>query len=567
MSSRVELRDGVLHYLLTLTIGEREYRFSYDSVEVVDQVGGVRYYGPGLGRLDFREELALNDSAAIDRSVSLEVTFPGAAASGWQALSHKRHLGGVRAELALWLEGSTWREREVLIEGFVDRPIYGRPGAAVKFSILEVPALAGVMFPPAEHVCSALTWPRAASVGVRMGEGAEEEVYPQVFGEPGLLREGASGTLPLRGYGVVVVEVDDGTYGSDGTNANHPATILIAGHDCACVGVVDSVILYNVDSGNDNTFTPYLDTDLAGHPVTLIDVPVAALPLDEGSELYVSFLIADKGGRKKIRAPRFGDSARGAGELLEFFLSLHADFVRVDRAGVAALRATLDAYHFDFVINEPVELWGWLTDNLLSLLPVAPAWSSSGLYLASLLVDATAADAVATLDTSAAGVWLVTEQVGRTSANDVRNYLEISFGIDRESGRYLKRAAYGPVADGVADPNLLCAISAREYPDRRGFPTPRRAEIIETDLVLEDSTAWAILRWRILELAFTRRDAEVRAPQEYAGIESGQAVILIAAEVGITGWLMRVTGRTRAPGPVTFHLEELVNPIRDMGGP
>jgi len=536
-----QLREGALTWLLEVTLRGRVYRFAERALTL--SIDGVdTLYRSGLSPIEYVDAIAEPGTALDERSVGIELIFDGADAEGWSAIAATDiDLGDATAILALWLTGQTYASREVILSGRVESPSFGLVGDPVSFEITESPwSVAGPLFPPAEAVIDATTWPRGSTAATHsIGADAEGQPYPWVIGSPG--RADPNGD-PFPAMSLPLVEMPN-----TGVNSVDPAYFLVAGHVAACQGVADSLRIYNRTQAWVATATPFLSRDSLGRVVTLVSVPGALGVVRDGDEVYASF---DKTEGGVVGSN--GSTMGGAAEIISYLLGYTG--ARVDSAGIESASRELRAFDLDFVITEHVDPLDLLIDDVLPLLPGVWGIGARGLRVVPWRWSATARDATFRLDPDTVGADL-TGPVQTTSARDVANHLRIEYALDIEADRHLGRVSFAPypsATDTAREVHPFSRASATRYGEQR-------ASDLVSDYVMSRSSARAALDWRLAWYAHPRAVASFVLPQEYQAVRPGDIGLVTHSGLGWSDRVVIALSLVRRPGDTEMTVTTVPN--------
>lgn len=348
-----ELRGATPIYLLDVVFAGRTFRLATRTCHVTTDAGEVLIYRGQLNRVEYVDEAGIFDDDAPRRSVPVEFRLP---VDVTEVLSWGHSLDGVRATLSLWLEGRTWEQRIPKISGLLEDATHNEGTGAILGSIVDEPSATPTMYPDAGASINESTWGSAprASRGIP---------YPTIIGQPGVYRL-LDGTV-IEDFGSLGHLLDE-----DGT-ATPSYALLIAGHEVAA----GTVKIWNItDAADLGTFSVQTVRDGLGQVVSVVDLTSA----EAGSPDFVrEFAVRWNDGAGGAWADSGGGAARrplrGAGDVLAWCLRRTGRLV--DWATVEGIRHRLNRWQVDAVIEASVDLYTWLGDTLLRLLPV---WRSGG---------------------------------------------------------------------------------------------------------------------------------------------------------------------------------------------
>jgi len=538
---RSELHGAEVVYLLTVTWGGVDYRWSTVPAAPVDADGDIYVFDGQLGAVDLSLAFSLLSTSPDLVSVPFDLLFP----AGVAARVAKGHdLSAAVGELALWVPGTTWEDRRVLLVGDVVNPSYGADGEPVAFS-LEEPAFSdGGAIPASTAIVSDDAWTGRGNTS--LADGTEGLAYPTIIGAPGYydtISSGATGTSGSRG-----IPVAD-TAAGGGSGEDIVTKVLIAGHPVEAT----NVRLFS-DGGNETLAVTH-ERDALGRTVATVS------PTDDAVRAESSYWVVwqnGAGGAVQYGLAGLYDTPTltGAGDVLLWMLQQSTLRVDVGRCQVAA--TSLNAITVSAMLDEQVSPWDWLTDNLLPLLPCSIVNGPDGVYPVVWDYTATADDAVLDLTEG--------EQVERVSAieyeqtrHDVVNELRLSFAKRLRTGEWKRTTVL------KAEPNLSArgehgSVYAWVSQARFGH----RVEEINSDILYREASASAVLAWMIRARGFTTRTVSYEGGIELAWLELGAVVTITDADVSLTAQVAIIGAMTIAPASTSITLVLVEDVARDM---
>jgi hypothetical protein len=546
-----ELEGADLVQLLTLTVDGRVYRFASVDVDVSDGSQTLSYR-EGLAVDSYVDAIAAPGESLEEPSASAEVTFTDDTAEGWSVLAAGADQADAVAELALWLPGTEYSTRRVLMSGPVEVAEYGALREPLTLTLTERPwTPSPVRIPSDTAVVNSDTWPRSSSSGVVIGDSVDGLYYPEVIGAPGNSRpRDTSGTYAA--VPALLVEIANG-----GDNSSIDAVLLLGRGALECVGVSNSVTIRNrsLTSGTTSyTGTPVLSADDLGQPVTVMTVAGTDLVINTGDELWASFNLPGASGLPADD----GSVLRQAGDVIGYLLS--SSGARVDYLGLDAFKAAVSGYAFDFYINDPVDPLDVCLDDLLPLLPVSLKVGPRGLTLVPWRYDATGADAIAHLDLDRGERYQRVSSVRRSAASDLVNHRSIRYAPHGAEDTYLGRLTYLATkrySDSERERHPYAVASATRYGDRESDP-------LDVDVVVSTATAAAILGWMVRWHSQPSERLTIQGPQSWQAFEAGDVVTVSQAEIGWSERVCIIEAVTRGPGDTDLSLVTVPDWIRDI---
>lgn len=516
-------------WLLSLTWAGRTFRLSSRPVVVVSDspLGDDTYaYEGGLADLQIEQTLAILSDSPDQRSVSIEALLPVDVPA---MIADGHDLASATGELALWLDGTTYEKRLVLVSGRVSQPEYGGIDEAIAFSLVEEPYDDTALIPGTIDRITTTTWPSAA-------EGALGAVYPIVFGAPGrFMRDGAevrtagSPALPIV-YDATLGEAD---------------TLLIAGHRCVATEVYLWYATDAVDGTTAGPFTIVYANDGLGRECATIDVTAATAALRQAGEWWVSWSQGDA-----MVSPYFaGKGLTTAGEMIRYMAdqgSLRWNRGRLQSAIGLGLR--IDGY-----IDDQVVPWEWVTDNLLPVLPVSVTADDEGLFVVVWRHDARTEHAIDHLEVGP-GIARVGRVEYDRKPHEIMNEQRIGYALNAASGDVQRQYILTPDRD-AADPEQHTSAVVRSSALRYGGI---RSERLDSDVIADDASAAYVAAWRAMAYGFASRLVTYEMGTERAWWDLGDVVTLTDAELALVDAVALVQSMTITDvGIVTVRLQIL----------
>ena len=554
--SRSELITGDLYTLVTLTARGKDYRFSSRDVAVSnandESLPGTLHFVGGLEPAEYEDAIELGDSMPPERSTAVSVLFRDDDGDGWATIANADDdLGDATCELSIWRLGDDWQDRRVLLTGAVVSPEYGASYEPVSFSVSEEPSEDTGLIPLDRETVTGDRFPTLHSVptAMKIADSAVDQMYPTIYGAPGIVLAGDDFT-ELPAVPALIVEID-ATYETNNNSSAEPVFLLVAGHHTAAIGA--AVTVYNTTAGTSANLTVEAGSDLEKHPLSYIEVGMSDLAIDIGDEVYLGFQNTTQGGMRNLED---GGTMRNAVDIILDLLGRST--LRYDAFRIRALAYALGGFNLDFYTNEQRSPWDVIQDEILPLLPLAPAIGPSGLYFVHWPFGATRSDAVGGINPSTWGG----SRNGPVSVSDavnVTNQLRINYALNVATGEYSRSLTLGPRAFYTGDPTNIHPLAYQSY-TRYGL---RAGEAIDTDVVYDTATAYSVLDWRIKRDGMTYREVESLLPQTYQYLEPGNVVLVTDDDIAWTDRVCLVTSILRRPGDTVVNLRTIPNWIRD----
>ena len=465
-----------------------------------------------------------------NQGAALEIVDPGA----WAEIVGG--LMGAWAEVSQVGEGQDWTARRVLVRGYVDAPIYGAAEEPIRFGLQSAPWEDRGLLPLPTWQTGAETWPRATS-SLGLPEDLQGAFYPVVCGDPGA---DADATTEADWYPIpaLIVEIDVALDPAD--NSANPCTVLLGAGYLACIG--SNIELYNETTGATATLSPFSTTDLMGQQVTCVEVAVGDMPVVAGDSLWW----------RPVAGGAAGVAGTGtAGGAIRFLLSYSSAEVDHDLMRDAADR--LDRWKVGFWINEPVSPFGWIQDNLLSVLPVMAIDGPTGTAFAVLPTAPDDAAGLESIDVDEAG-GARSGPVEVSSWREVSTSLSLEYATDTRIGAYRRRIDLDPTISGPVGSRQPTPYGAQAA---GGYPGLRQLDLT-MDAVCDPATATALAEYQMRGASQLTAEVEVTLPQQYQTLQSGDLVrltlpdTLLPTGAAWTDALCVVLSVPRISGPGVF---------------
>ena len=502
-------------WLLTLTYAGQVWRYATERVDVASSTplgDEVLAYSPGLTPLStVGQALAGVSSAPETRSVSVEILWDDRGTDSVAELVEQGHdLAAARAEVALWVQGTPYEDRVVVVDGRVREPEYGGRGEPIACTVEDEPwdDVARLT----TGVASVTAWPDVHD----HSEGAD---YPWVYGQPGVYVDAAGTTTRAPGSPALCVD----------QTAKSANTLLIAGHHVAASAVY---ILYDdATTGGiteDGPLAVVNTTDGLGIPVATVDVSTAGTALRTAGSWWVSWSVAGA-----LPSPyRPGVAVTSIGELMRVLADRSS--VRVDSGAWAAVAERLPWPVGGYVDDPDTTPLGYLQDALLPLVPVGVmAGDRGGLAPVLWRYDATEADAVDHLE-AGPGVSRVGRVRYERAPRDVVQRISVQYAYDEANRTYRRTLDLRP--DRVAaDPDSTTSVQARASALRYVRPGEAdRESDLTAPIVWDRATAARIAHWRIRRDGYSPRIVDYTVQADRAWIRPGDVLTLTDADLALT---------------------------------
>lgn len=546
--SRDSLETGRVYFLLSIDVGGLVFRWASSPCSPVNDAGDSMHHPGALPAFEFSRTFSLLSRDPDTRQVSMSVDFGVDVA---ELVQRGYDLSAASGELSVWVAGTSYDAREVLLRGVLVEPTYGEYGEPTSFTLRMDPWEDLGAVPDSDAQVNAATWPSHYSEET----GA---VYPVPFGLPGWEQAGSVASFGTTGSPAIIVEYDD--------VAETVEKVLVSGFP---VAATDATL---VDGDGGNTFLGLVthEEDGLGRTCAVVDTSGASSGFRAAKKVWVT--LSGPGAFRGAGAGIFGTSSTefglsGAGDLLMWLLARAQ--VEVDIKAFRAARGLLNQYQVGGYINEIVSPVQWIIDNLLPILPVSLVSGPNGVKPIVWAMDATSDDAVMEL-VAGAGVTRSSPVSYLRGPADIANEIQVSYAPRARTGEMTRVLTLG----SEYDPN-----SYLEDPDPEDHPAQihgqaysrisqsrygRRVYTTESDLIHSDATAGMVAAWMMRAMALPQRTVSYVGGAVCGYLEPGDVVALTDAAMHFNAQVCLVVGSTwTSETSVTLDLLITDDPVRD----
>ncbi len=492
------LQGKAVHFLLDITWAGRTFHLSRSTIVVPSTASGedILYEGLILDEIEWDESIELfsdvGETVSIGFSVNLPVNVPKLIAEGYQ-------LTEATGELSMWVEGTNYEDRRVLLIGRFLNPEYAWEDEPINVVLQREFFEDRALLPQIDKIVTTSTWPDSPA------ENTLDLSYPIVFG-----------IQPTSGVGNTKMSPALLTRTSISTGT----PVLVVANHATLAGNVE------VSSATDTKVLPViLGADTLGNVVSIVDDPGAAgLSFGDDDAFFISW---NQG--VGALANRTGDGPlSGGGDLTEFLLN--ASTLPVDVGRTAAAKQYLNPFKFAGVIAEPVSPFEFLQANLAPFLPMSIVMGAEGLYPIPWRFDATLKDVVERLDVDIdPSIELVGSVAYEGSIKDIVNEFRLRFALDMLTGEMsasLLLSGSRIVGEDLSTVSLYCRQSQSQY----GV----RAMEAESTLIYDPGTAALVVAWWARAKAFPTRVIRYAVGYDRAWLERGGVVSITDSNLHLT---------------------------------
>jgi hypothetical protein len=568
-------RERRWHFLCRVTFHGADYHFSTSAVSPSSSSGSIAHT-PTLSVSGYSETFQYLSQSIDRQSVPVAVGWPYDIA---EAVAAGFRLDTAQAELSVWIEGTAYEARRVLIVGNVQQPSYGAPGEPVTFSIEAAPWIDRGTWPdlyrfqPGQTPSSMPTSIGGAggtTIALNPDDRSNGIGAPLVVGNPGnkdqvkrtpTISEDFEDNEDLW-RDTLPGAVSSMTIGRTAGALPVPGMLVLCGHatEAGAYGSVDldirsdDVSLVNLYSseGEWMTTTVPFHVEIGGRTCT-----VASLVDCFGTVAASGTQSAVRGITTGVGQARFGftflsshrdfDTFHGllntaqAGPLRTVHellaLTLSSSSLPVDWPKLYAALGRLPSFGVEGYVDERVSVWDFVSRELLPLLPMSLRTGPRGLYALTADFTATVSDTIGTLR-AGLDCWRVGVIQYERRLSDLTGTLEI------ECGSNLGQPSRTVTADGTT---MLQGQRAR-LAQESSVVGQLLSRVQSADVAAGQTTTTIKAPWlagetggqyvahqRLAYQAAQIRTVRYRLAPEFLELEVGDLVRLVDPEVHIDG--------------------------------
>ena len=528
-------------WLFTLTWAGRVFRWATEKTDVTDANGDELPFTGGL-EVEYTAESGMFEDGIVEPQISISnLNMPEGSDVDVPKLVNQGHpLVRASCELSQHVPGDTFEKRKIRLTGLASLTDYGRRGTSLALRIVPVGVSGENLFPTPEMTVNATTWPN-------FDEPSDGKTYPVPVGKPGFA---LGGTVTGINGGSPAYVVD--------TTGNGKLLISGVRVTAATVDVINKTTLVAVANAPVTH-----EQDGLGRTVAVV-ADLSGFASRDDDEWWVRW--DDAGGG--MENPFRDGVLEGAGDVLRHFVALAG--ARVDTGRIIALSDALNAYKLGFYIDRPTDLWAFVMENLLPLLPVGMVVGGKGAFPVLWRREVHSTETIASVDVFRDGL----AQVGPVRYEDggFGNEQTVSYSPRSDGGKPYKRVSVVGRDVGGDDSTITTTSTARASHATYG---PVSADPLETPLVFLASTANLIALWRSEAFAFPHREITYTDPGNKLGwLNAGDAVLLTddgdpgnSADTGLSFtnrlcWVKTISWDSTMTPTFTFVLID--NPTRDV---
>lgn len=501
--SPTEIGADQLHYLVDLTYAGQVHHLSRTPVDVESKATGEVYAYDGSleAAIEWEDAMELFSSSSEIAGVSISCVLP---VSVPQLVAEGHDLSEAVAELSLWIEGTDYEDRRIMLIGGLTDPTHGFADDPITGTIQAEAFEDAGLIPAANQVVSLTAWPNAADNAVGMA-------YPFVFGQ-----NEAYATPPAGNEAVSPAYVVDTTLGVE--------VLLIAGHAVYATQV-------RVKSTNTAYATVAVTktTDGLGNVVSVL--AAGTFTYIAGNDYAVSW---ELGGAYPNKT---GTGAIvGAGDVLE--LLLERSTLPLDRGRIAAAKGPLNAFKLAGCFAESVTPYEFITANLSPILPMTLVRGPFGVYPVVWNFGATLKDVVERVDADVDPTIEIESPIAyEGGGKDIFNEFTLRYGLE-QIGSFTRRSITLGAKRDPDDPDSAESLSCRASQAKYG----RRAKSEESIVVHDAATARLIVGWWARAKSLPTRTVAYSVGYDRAWLERGNVVSITDSRLALSNQIALVEG-------------------------
>lgn len=543
---RSELFGADAVWLLEVRFAGREWRWSSLPIDVTNAAGETLRFHGGLDLRSLEDELAVMTSEPEVLSASFDVLWPEgqdlAELIGWG-----HDFGSATGELAVIVSGSTYENRQVVIDGRVIEPEYGEQYEPVSFSLEALPWQAAQRFASTRAGVVTRTttftpyspWEAIRRMTpVRISTALEVDYgkrYPLVIGAPGNFIDVDGTEKNVPGSPVIVTNtnvIGDGTK----TEADEIA-VAVGGTD-----TTTATLIYTDAEGDRQTvaITNLVeDSDDLGTRIVTSDINTE-LANQEQQQGYPFFLSWSNGGA--LRNPFGPGDLESAGDVCRYMLS-RAN-LQVDMGSWVAASAYLNRWTIGAYIDENAEPYQWLAENVFPLLPLTVHAGPRGKTPIIWRWDATKKDAIDHLE-AGRRVDRVSPVAYERAPDELISEVHISWALDVDARAYERESIF--LASVEIDPSTGQPYDQEEHATSYAKSAASRlgrarVDSLETDVLYDFTSVACTAAWRLIAFGQAHRSVTYDVPSWYQWLPLGAVVTVTDASLGWSNRIALVQG-------------------------
>lgn len=527
-----DTRPGSLYWLAEMDWAGRTLRWATRAVKITDADGNVLPFAGGLD-VDYSEEFDLMGDGISQPQIALRGLYLPDDLNLPDLINKGQTLHRAPVVVSQWVAGRTLEQKVVRFRGVARLVDYGDRDEPISLTVRAIGLSGDAVWPPADALVNSDTWPSA-------NENAEGQRYPWVLGRPGL------------NIGTADPEIDGGSP-APVVNTTGNGKVLIAGHP------VDTTTVHISDAKN-GTHSASLsvteEVDGLGRLVSTVALATSGAVFADDGEYWARWDGTGNGGL--VNPYRAGTDLSGAGDVIRWAVSQTG--APVDVGAFAAVADHLNSWRVDTYFDREVDLWAWVTESVLPLLPVALSIGPDGIYPILWRRDAVSSDAVADIDIQRDALYRATpvRYVDQHHANEIT----IAYA-PRSDGKPYKRRTITGADVGAATSDLVPTSLLRASKATFGSV---QAEPLETVVLYDDADALLTLAWHAAARAYPWRTiAYDDADALYGWLRPGDVVTLTDSDVALTSrvcWVQRIAWRNTRPTYTLLLIEDLARDSR-----
>ena len=534
-----QLSGARLIFLLEVNWDGQKWYFSSEPVEYE----GVQYIGT-LGDFQYNQTSQILGVNVEANSLQVQVAFIGLdMVKEWRK---GRILEGSTGTFSYILEKDGQiqdLEKTTLLEGLVQLPIFGdpeEPPELCTFTLERQPYESSREMIPGAQVIDKSTFPNHDQ------DTAGGKLYPIVFGTPGVTIDDNGDQVFLfctPAYNVKKYQSHD-----------HRSLFIIAGHEVQAGSVrirdgANNEATITVQQGFDQKGQVYSYIDLDGSHLMYPGSSSLSTAAQTPKEFWISWM--NGGG---LSNPYGDGPLTGGADICRWALTKAG--IPVDYGAWNNMASILNQYKFDGYINEAVEAWSWVKDNIIPYLPIEITAGAKGIkpVLAQIFAN-TYTQPIFRIQ-GGVGFSRISPIQTIEETGDLTNSIQILYAKQGQENKYAMSVKISPTVKEEGDAersDLFSSISQNRY----GL----QESTVETDYVYSRNTATRIAAHIIKSKCFPKRIMEFQADIVFGTLEIGDLVHLTDPALYMDNSLCFVISKTWNQTSWIIQLAIVDNPI------
>jgi len=571
-------------FLLEITWGGREFRFSSFPLDLDTETGGSIHFFGGLEDPEWVESMAEISSSPENNSIPIEVVFPVNLLE--EFFQFGRSLETATGELSIVTERKgvilqTYEARTRLFSGDVMQPIIGdpeRPNGYAAFSLERkpnnkpVPIIKENGFFEFLKSLDAITPVTPGWVSWPFYDFSDNKVYPVVFGKPDkYVSTGQQGNVNLTNLkatpAFIVYAETQSVGGFYELYTKFWLCISLGSVDAATVTIYDyqgnsksGLLVQEIETeeGNVISYVICQFADYNGGSPIIVDGIVNPWITENGNAFGFNqgsaetddpkYWVSWSGGGGILNTNGTG-YLEGAGDVLLHFMRQAK--IEIDFNAWANVAGYLNGWKLAGYINDPeMTAYKFLEDNVFPLVPVYAVNGPDGLRPIIPLIYLSRIPRKLYSIKIDSGFYFVAPIEIENEPDDIVNRLHVRYAYSAAHEKLLANLRILPdftEAKAERMGSNICAISRTRFGDR--------FQEVEFGYIVDFSTALRAAQYIVRKSALPRLTIEIQADVKYAWLQLGDIVALDAEDFFMQDFKMQIIEKSWENGGWLFKME------------